>query len=138
VTFVSASAGGVLNGAQVVWADLGILAANSSTNLTLTVTAPANGVSLTNTAAVGSPTPDPTVTNNTTPPVITTVTPIADLNITKTGPAGSVLPGANFDYSITVSNLGPSIAASVTVTDSLPVNVTPARACPFIAGTLMM
>ncbi|MSU57437.1 MAG: tandem-95 repeat protein [Pedosphaera sp.] len=124
VTFVSASAGGALSGSQVVWSDIGSLAAGGTTNLTLTVTAPANGASLTNTASVGSPTPDPTATNNTTPPVFTTVTAVADLSVSKTGPAASPLPGANFNYTITVANAGPSLAASVTVTDALPANLT--------------
>ena len=123
VTFVSASAGGVLSGAQVIWTDLGLLAAGASTNLTLTVSAPASAGSLTNTASVGSPTPDPVQINNITPPVITSVTPVADLNVTKTGPVTSPLPGANFNYTITVSNLGPSIAVSVAVTDALPANL---------------
>src|SRR6185436_10456562 len=98
VTFVSASAGGVLNGSQVTWSDLGILAANSSTNLTLTVTAPANGGSLTNTVSIGSPTPDPTPTNNSSAPVLTSITPVADLALTEIGPATSPLPGSNFNY----------------------------------------
>lgn len=124
LTFVSASAGGALNGAEVVWTNIGSLAAGSSTNLTLTVVAPANGASLTNTASVGSPTSDPNPTNNLTPPVFTTVTPSADLSVSKTGPASSPLPGANYSYTITVGNFGPSTAVSVTATDALPVNVT--------------
>jgi uncharacterized repeat protein (TIGR01451 family) len=124
VAFVSATGGGVTNGSSVLWTNLGNLASGSATNLTLTVTAPANGASLTNLAAGGSPTSDPNPTNNTSAPVITSVTPIANLAIGKTGPATSVLPGANFNYTISVTNFGPSIASSVSVTDSLPVNVT--------------
>src|SRR5206468_568928 len=106
-----------------VWNGLGDLAAGAATNLTLTVTAPADGASLTNTAVITSPTSDPNPTNNVTPPVFTSVTPVADLSLTKTGPAMAVLPGANFDYTLTVSNAGPSVAASVTVTDALPANL---------------
>jgi len=50
------------------------------------VTAPASG-SLTNVASVSSPTGDPNLTNNLTPPVITTVTPVADVGIGKSAPA---------------------------------------------------
>ncbi|MCX6895618.1 MAG: Ig-like domain-containing protein, partial [Verrucomicrobia bacterium] len=128
VIFVSAIPAATTNGSNVVWTNLGNLAANGSTNLTLTVTAPANGASLTNFASVGSPTTDPNPTNNTTPPVVTGVTPVANLSITKAGPAGAVLPGANYDYTLVVSNAGPSIASSVTVTDALPANVTFASA----------
>src|SRR5262249_16464807 len=60
---------------------------------------------------------------NMTPPVVTSVTPVADLSIVKTGPVTNVLPGSNFNYSITVSNAGPSTAASVTVTDALPASL---------------
>ena len=48
--------------------------------MTVTVTAPASG-SLTNVASVSSPTGDPNLTNNVTPPVITTVTAVADVGI---------------------------------------------------------
>ncbi|HEY6170580.1 MAG TPA: Ig-like domain-containing protein, partial [Verrucomicrobiae bacterium] len=123
VVFVNASPAATVNGSQVVWS-LANLATNATTNLTLTVTAPANGASLSNTASVGSPTSDPNSTNNTTPPVLTSVTPVADLVLTKTGPAAAVLPGANFDYTLTVANSGPSAASNLSVTDSLPANVT--------------
>src|SRR6185369_14111031 len=124
VTFVSASAGGELSGGNVIWTNLGGLAAGASTNLTLTVTAPLQG-GLTNVASVGSPTGDPNPTNNvTTPPVVTVVTPVADLSVSKTASTATPLPGANFDYTIVVANAGPSAASSVTVTDALPVNVT--------------
>ncbi len=124
VTFVSASGGGMLSGGNVVWTNLGTLAANDVTNLTLTLTAPANGTVLTNLAVGTAAELDTTPDNNTNPPVITTVTSVADVGVSKTGPATSVSPGANFNYTITVTNSGPSVATSVTVTDSLPANVT--------------
>ncbi len=121
VSFVSASGNGATNGGNVIWS-LGTLAAAQTTNLTLIVTAPASG-SLTNFARTGSPTPDPVPTNNVTPPVITTVTPLADLVIAKTGPV-SVSAASTFSYTISVTNFGPSSANSVTVTDTLPVGIT--------------
>jgi len=129
VTFVSASAGGVLSGAKVIWADLGSLAAGASTNLTLTVTAPANGASLTNTASVGSPTPDPISTNNLTPPVFTTVAPVADLAVGKSGPA-TIFAGTNFNYIISVTNFGPSSSGGLSVTDNLPAGLSFVGATP--------
>ena len=120
---VSSTAGATLNGGQLVWTNLGSLAANAATNLTVTVTAPVTGISLTNLASAGSPTSDPTPTNNISLPVITSVTPIADLIIAKTGP-GFVLATSNVLYTISVTNLGPSSASGVVVTDALPTGVT--------------
>ena len=51
------------------------------------------------------------------------VTASADLQITKTGPA-SVVPGTTVVYTITVTNAGPSDAASVEVTDATPTGLT--------------
>jgi len=105
----------------VTWS-LGTLSSNQVTNVTVTVMAPASGT-LTNTANVSAPTGDPTPTNNTTPLVITSVTPVADLQIGKIGPA-TVFAASNLTYTISVTNFGPSSANSVVVTDTLPVGVT--------------
>ena len=118
VTFVGASGSGSNTGGVVTW-NLGTMMVSQATNLTLTVTAPVTGVTLTNVANVSSPTSDPVPTNGVTPPVLTTVTPVADVNITKVGPAGAVL-GTSYNYTLTVSNGGPSAATSLSVTDSLP------------------
>jgi uncharacterized repeat protein (TIGR01451 family) len=121
VTFVSASGNGINNAGMVSWS-LGTLANGQVSNVTVTVTAPASG-SLTNTATASSPTTDPNLTNNITAPVITTVTPVADVGIGKVGPV-SVLAASNLVYTISVTNFGPSSASSVVVTDTLPANVT--------------
>ena len=121
VTFVSATGGGANNSGVVNWS-LGDMAAGAVSNVTLTVVAPASG-SLTNVAVVSSPTGDPDSTNNATLPVVTAVTPVADVAIGKSG-AASVLATSNLVYVISVTNYGPSSASSVVVTDSLPVGVT--------------
>ncbi|HLX71756.1 MAG TPA: SdrD B-like domain-containing protein, partial [Verrucomicrobiae bacterium] len=120
-TFVSADSGGVNNGGIVNWA-LGTLANGEVTNLTLTIAAPASGT-LINTASVSSPISDPNSTNDITPPVTTTVTPVADLAVGKSATA-SVLATSNLTYTISVTNFGPSSASSVVVTDALPAGVT--------------
>jgi len=74
---------------------------------------------LTNVASVSSPTGDPNSTNNVTAPVITTVTPVADVGLGKTAAAG-VPATSNLVYTISVTNFGPSSASGVVVTDSLP------------------
>jgi len=121
VTFVSATGGGLNNSGVVNWS-LGTLANGQVSNVTVTVTAPASG-SLTNVASVSTPTGDPNPTNNVTPPVITTVTAVADVGLGKTGPA-SVLASSNLVYTISVTNFGPSSASGVVVTDTLPAGVT--------------
>jgi len=93
------------------------LANGQVSNITVTVTAPASG-SLTNVANVSTPTGDPNLTNNVTPPVITTVTAVADIGIGKTA-AASVLASSNLVYTISVTNFGPSSASGVVVTDTL-------------------
>jgi uncharacterized repeat protein (TIGR01451 family) len=115
VTFVSATGGGANNSGVVNWS-LGTLTSGQVSNVTVTVTAPASG-SLTNAASVSSPTVDPNSTNNVTAPVITTVTPVADVGLGKTGPA-NVLAASNLVYTISVTNFGPSSAGSVVVTDT--------------------
>jgi uncharacterized repeat protein (TIGR01451 family) len=117
VIFVSASGNGVNSSGVVNW-NLGALTSGQISNLTLIVTAPVGGT-LTNVASVSSPTSDPNLTNNVTPPVTTSVTPVANLAVGKTGPAGIVF-GTNFNYTISVTNFGPSTATGISVTDSLP------------------
>lgn len=63
--------------------------------------------------------PDPNPGNNSAE-VITIVSEAADLAITKTASPPTVILGQDVTYTITVTNHGPSSAAAVTVTDSLP------------------
>jgi uncharacterized repeat protein (TIGR01451 family) len=51
------------------------------------------------------------------------VAPLADLQITKSGPAG-VTAGQNVVYTVTVKNNGPDAAANVVVSDPTPANLT--------------
>ena len=90
--------------------------------ITVTVTAPGQAASLSNTASVASTTADPNPANNTAT-AVTTVTASADLAITKTGPA-TVVAAGSVAYTLTVRNNGPSDAANLTVTDTLPAGVT--------------
>ena len=89
----------------------GLIAANATGLLvnTATVTAPAGAVD-------GDP------TNNTATSSVT-LTPSADLQITKGGPATAVA-GTNVVYTITVTNAGPSDATGVTLADPTPPGLT--------------
>jgi hypothetical protein len=70
-----------------------------------------------NTATVSATSPTDGVPGNNSASASTTVLAAsADLSITKTGPA-TVAAGGSIEYTITVTNAGPSDAAAVEVTD---------------------
>lgn len=73
---------------------------------------------LTNQAAVTSPTDDPHPGNNDDSDVVP-VTASADLSIVKSH-TGAVRIGDPLEFTLQVANAGPSVARSVTVTDTLP------------------
>lgn len=83
---------------------------------TCTISAAATG-SLVNTATVGSSASDPVPANNTATDTDTLV-PTADVAITKTDGSETEVAGTPVTYTITVTNAGPSNAASVTVADT--------------------
>jgi uncharacterized repeat protein (TIGR01451 family) len=50
----------------------------------------------------------------------TPVQPVSDLTLTKTASPDVVFPSTNTNYTLTVKNLGPSVAAMINVVDTLP------------------
>jgi uncharacterized repeat protein (TIGR01451 family) len=78
---------------------------------------------LNNLVRVGATSPDPVSANNADTET-TTVVPQSDLGITKVESIDPVIAGTNLTYTLTVTNAGPSNAASLVVTDTLPTNVT--------------
>ncbi|WP_330299011.1 lectin-like domain-containing protein [Streptomyces sp. NBC_00503] len=94
-----------------------------SVTYTVTGTAPAQPVTLSNTATVTAPA-DRTDTNpkdNSSTAPDTVVTASADVAAEKQGVgAGPVAPGQEFEYKITARNLGPSHTSSVRMSDTLP------------------
>ena len=97
------------------------LANGVSAQFTLVIEA-GNTTSATNTATVTTDTDDGNP-NNDSSTVITTVTPSADMSVTKNGPA-AVDAGTDITYTVDVANNGPSDADNISLTDAVPANTT--------------
>ncbi|HEX4862732.1 MAG TPA: hypothetical protein VFV02_01595, partial [Acidimicrobiales bacterium] len=136
VSFVSASAT-CGSAAGVVTCRPPEVLANATRTFTVTVSVPPDLVfnnggpktisataSVTNLAG-----PDPNAANNT-DAESTTVIALADLSTTKACNPDPVIPGNDLNCSLTVSNAGPSVAASVVLTDDLSEDVTLTAAPP--------
>ncbi len=101
---------------------LGTLAPHASATVTVTADVPSwvpEGTILENDAYVYSDIWDPTNANNFASN-LTTVSAWADLDIGKTDNPDSVVAGEQLNYTITVTNSGPSDALGVVVVDELP------------------
>jgi uncharacterized repeat protein (TIGR01451 family) len=81
----------------------------------------APGTVLTNTASVSSNSPDPDLSDNTATATVTTAS--ADLSVAvsiRADTPNPITPGNNIIYTVVVSNLGPTAARFVSVTDTFP------------------
>jgi len=83
----------------------------------------ANGTVISNTATVATTTTDPN-SGNESATATTTVAASADLSLTKVDVADPVSAGNNITYTITATNAGPSVAASTSLSDTLPAGTT--------------
>jgi len=81
-----------------------------------------NGTTVTNTATVSSTTADSNPGNNSSS-APTLVSANADLSVTKSGPA-TTPSNVNVVYTVTAANAGPSTAANVTLTETVPAGMT--------------
>jgi uncharacterized repeat protein (TIGR01451 family) len=119
-SFVSAtpSQGSCAQLAGIVTCALGTLAPGATATITLVVTATSVGT-VTDTATVATTTTDSNAGNDTDSEE-TTVTPAADLRITKTDSADPATAGADLTYTLVVTNNGPADTTGVTVTDPIP------------------
>jgi uncharacterized repeat protein (TIGR01451 family) len=143
VTYVSATGGGTFSpGPNIVtWPVIATLANGATQTFSMVVTAPANGGPLTNKVAATSSTVDPIPANNdgTAPSatVVTNISPVADLSITKTDSVTTYTPGNSGSYTITIGNAGPSNVASAVVNDNFPLGMilTGPWACVASAGS---
>ncbi len=120
--------------AAVLTCELGRMLRHAKAKIVVTVEAAEIGT-FTNTATFSSETsPEPKGAEA--PP--TEILPAADLAIAKTGPA-TVGPDGEVTYGLHISNLGPSIAHKVVVTDPLPKGVDFVKAsegCSAAAGVI--
>ena len=108
------------SGRVVLW-NVASIAPGDVRMFTLNGVAPASGGTAVNRARVTAMTGDPDASNNRAT-ASTTIVPVANLGVTKTGTV-AVNPGGSITWEIVVSNAGPSAAAAVTLTDNLPVGV---------------
>jgi uncharacterized repeat protein (TIGR01451 family) len=112
---------GTCSGSPSFTCALGAIASGASATVTVTYTVPATAPagSQTNSATVSSTTGDPSTGNNTVTDT-NTVVRSSDLSITKVDNPHPVWALDSLSYTITVTNIGPSEAANVIVTDTLP------------------
>ncbi|MEM7391665.1 MAG: DUF11 domain-containing protein [Verrucomicrobiota bacterium] len=127
--------GGITPSGTVI-ANLGTLAANTSTSFNFMVTVDDDTTgSLENIVTVSSATDDNNMANNTFTQV-TTVAVSSDLAIFKNSSPDPVIAGETLTYTISVTNFGPSVATGVQVIDTLPGGVTPSGVVIANLGTL--
>ena len=112
----------------VVTCNLGVEPVAGRTTITVTLSS-LMAVDVNDTACVESTTPDVDLGNNCASDGVTFFSR-ADLALTKTGLPETVVAGQNITHTITVTNLGPSIATAVVVRDNLPAEVTMVSATP--------
>ncbi|HMF05149.1 MAG TPA: hypothetical protein VKH17_10065, partial [Acidimicrobiia bacterium] len=120
-----------VGGTGTVSCNAASLAAGATAVFTLVVhvTAPDES-NLSNTATVASPDHDPNPNNNSDTEDTSVGLPQADVTVTKTDAPDPVIAGTDLNYTITVTNNGPSPAHNVTVNDEHPGGLTFASATP--------
>jgi uncharacterized repeat protein (TIGR01451 family) len=126
-TFISVTGSGGFScsGTGPVTCTKATMTAGAIGAMTLTVHIPSNtvaGTLITNTAGVSSSTTDPNAANNIAS-VNAIVNTSADLNIAKSG-SSSPVAGTDVSYTLTASNIGPSDAASASLSDTLAAGTT--------------
>lgn len=133
ITGVTASCGAASGGAvcgpvnvagNTVTSTITTLPSGGSVTITINGTAPDDETTLTNVATIAPPaaTTDPNPADNTST-AVTTVDPLADVSVLKTGPA-TATAGATISYTLLIRNDGPSAADGSTYSDTVPAAIT--------------
>jgi uncharacterized repeat protein (TIGR01451 family) len=124
--------------ANNVHCDFGDLNNGDSRTVMITATVdnpgPTNGATLTNTANSGSDTTDQNPSNNLDRDHLT-ITPAADLSLTKTAAPTSLPVGDDVTFTLVAHNAGPGTANGVAVTDNLPSGLSFASSTGGCSGT---
>ena len=133
VSFVSGT--GCSAAGSTVTCNLGAIASGASGSVVVTVLVDpgVTGSSVTNLASVTSDTHEHDTTNNSTKET-TALGRSADLALAKSAPARTA-GGTTLTYTVDVSNLGPSDALNVTMSDPLPAGVSYVSAVADLGGT---
>jgi uncharacterized repeat protein (TIGR01451 family) len=95
------------------------LALSGTSTITMNVTAPTSGGTVSNTAQVSAMTPDGNAANNQAT-TVTTVNAAADLSLSMVDSPHPLFGSGQLHYAIDVDNLGPNTASGITVSNSLP------------------
>ena len=135
-TFVSAtpSQGSCAPSNNTVRCEFGFVEAAGTVTATIVVTL-ANVGPNTNLVVASANGPDTNQTDNAAT-LVTTANPSANISISMIDAPDPVAVGSNLTYSIVVSNLGPSTASGVTVTNTLASSVTFVSATPSQGGCI--
>jgi uncharacterized repeat protein (TIGR01451 family) len=136
-TFVSAGPNCTFSGDTVTCTAASIASGGSASfSVVVTLSGPAGPLSAP--ASVTSSTPDSNPANNTATAVVT-LTPTADLSLTKSAAPTPAVPGSDETFTLVASNAGPDAARDVKVSDALPTGLTYESAsdgCSFAGGTV--
>ena len=131
VTYVSSSpSAGIYTSGTGLW-DVGAMANGASATLTIraAIDPGTENLTITNTADVSLVETDPNVGNNSASASIV-VQPVVDLSTTKVVDNGTPVVGNTINYTVTVTNSGPSTATGVQVNDLLPSGITFSMSSP--------
>jgi uncharacterized repeat protein (TIGR01451 family)/gliding motility-associated-like protein len=125
-TFVSDDASGNYNAATGIWT-VGNIPAGSSLIIRIVATVNVSGDYINNTEVTAADNLDPDstpgngiATEDDYTSIVVDAQPVSDISLTKTVDKASQLVGDNVEFTITVSNAGPSDATGIVVTDLLP------------------
>lgn len=122
-TYVASSfngAGWTFNSGTMTATHAGTLAVGSSSSFTFRARVNAGSGNIINAAtvdAIGTPDADP---SNNDAVVTTSITPGADLALSKSAAPAPAIAGQSVTFTLTARNLGPSVAQNVSLTDTLP------------------